>query len=89
MAWGREIFMTTDGDGEEGLISGGMKEDVKRAGGGKAVAHFAQDEARVLGSWDASSARYLKSCADAKFVIGGRRTNKRILHLMKINEKLR
>lgn len=71
-----------DGDGGGGgLISGGMIGDAERAGGRKAAAYFAQDEARVLGSRDASSTRYPESWAvlTPKFIIGGGRTSKREL----------
>lgn len=61
MARSREIFMTLNEDGGGGLISSGMNKDVERAGGEKAAAHFAQGKARVLGSRDASSARYPES----------------------------
>lgn len=61
MARSCEIFMTSDEDREGGLISGEMNEDMQRAEGEKAAAHFAQGKTRVLGSRDASSARYPES----------------------------
>lgn len=79
MAWGREIFVTETGEGG-GLISGGMMGNAERAGEAGKL-YFAQDEARVLDSRDASSTRYPESWAvlTPKFIIGGGRTNKREL----------